>query len=150
MRTAFSLILVLLAATAARADELEERARELEGKLMAPCCWTQPVSKHYSGAADEIRRGVRQMLSEGKTQQEIIDFYVAKHGERILAMPEARGFNLLAFVLPGVFLLLGGWATAVIVRRWNRGKSKAEPSEPVADAGARYAERLEQELRERE
>ena len=150
MRTALSLVLVFLAALVARADDLEQKARELEGKLMAPCCWTQPVSKHYSGAADEIRRGVRQMLSEGKTQQEIVAFYVAKHGERILAMPEARGFNLLAFVLPGAFLLLGGWGTVVLVRRWNRGKSEVEPAQVVADAGTGYAEKLERELRERE
>ena len=150
MRTALSLVLVFLAALVARADDLEQKARELEGKLMAPCCWTQPVSKHYSGAADEIRRGVRQMLSEGKTQQEIIDFYVAKHGERILAMPEARGFNLLAFVLPGAFLLLGGWGTVALVRRWNRGKSRVEPKQPAANVETGYAERLERELRERE
>ena len=150
MRTAVGLVLVFLTVLAAQADDLDEKARELEGKLMAPCCWTQTVSKHYSGAAEEIRSGIRRMLSQGKTQQEILDFYVAQHGKRILAMPEARGFNLLAFVLPGVFLLLGGWGTFLLVRRWQRGKPSAEPAQVAADASTGYAERLERELRERE
>jgi cytochrome c-type biogenesis protein CcmH len=150
MRTTLSVVLMFLAAAAAQADDLEQKALELDGKLMAPCCWTQPVSEHYSGAADEIRSGIRRMLAEGKTQQEIIDFYVSKYGVRILAMPEAKGFNLLAFVLPGAFLLLGGWATTVLVRRWNRERPGRETAEPAVEEDGGYTERLERELRARE
>lgn len=86
----------LTLATSVWDQTLEEKARAIEGKLMAPCCWSQPVAQHYSQAAGEIRRGVREMLAAGKSEQKILEYYVANHGERILASPRARGFNLLA------------------------------------------------------
>ncbi len=50
------------------------------------------------------------MLETGKTRQEIVDLYVAKYGERILAKPRAQWFKLTAYVLPWLFLILGGWS----------------------------------------
>ncbi len=117
---------------------------------MAPCCWTQTVSKHYSGAAGEIRQGIRTMLSEGKNRQEILDFYVATYGERILAMPPARGFNLMAYLLPGLFLVVGGWTTTALLRKWRQDRSPDvfDTSHPPPERA--YAERLERELQKRE
>lgn len=149
-------VLVLLMSGAVYAEgaltgeALDEKAREIDNMLMAPCCWTQPVSKHYSGAADEIREGVRRMLAEGKGRQEILDFYVSKYGERILAMPPARGFNLMAYVLPALFLILGAWATRILLARWRRERSAQPSREPRPAAEGAYAERLERELRERD
>ena len=40
-------------------DRAADKAREIEENLIAPCCWTQPVSQHYSEAAEEIRQGER-------------------------------------------------------------------------------------------
>ena len=150
MRTTVWMLLILLVSGAAGAKDQEEEARALEGMLIAPCCWTQPVSKHYSGAADEIREGVRRMLAEGKSRQEILDFYVSKYGERILAMPPARGFNLMAYVLPGLFLVLGAWATRILLARWRRERPAQPSRQPRPAAEGAYAERLERELRERE
>jgi cytochrome c-type biogenesis protein CcmH len=130
---------------------LEEKAREIENELIAPCCWTQPVSKHYSQAADEIRRGIRSMLAEGKTEQQILDFYVAEYGERILSSPRAVGFNSVVYVLPWV-ALVGGMVVVVLFLKRLRAPGPlpepAKPAEPSVAGG--YAERLERELRELE
>jgi cytochrome c-type biogenesis protein CcmH len=136
---------------AASAQSLDQKAKELEGKLIAPCCWSQPVSQHYSQAADEIRAGIRQMLSEGKTSQQILDYYVSVYGERILASPRARGFNLMAYVLPYLSLALGMLAVIVVLKKLRMRTLAAETNAAqIVPPDSKYSVRLEQELRDLE
>jgi len=127
----------------------EETAREIERSLIAPCCWSQPVAQHYSEAADQIRKEVRELLAAGKSKQEILDYYVSRYGERILASPRPRGFNLLAYVLPAVFLFSGTGVVVLYLRKQtmrSADQSLSTRAEPLLDE--RYASRVERELRE--
>jgi cytochrome c-type biogenesis protein CcmH len=137
----------VFAAAPAASDRFEDEARAIEDNLIAPCCWSQPVSQHQSAAAEEIRQGVREMLAAGKSREEILDHFVAIHGERILATPRPRGFNILVYILPWVALILGTLFVAVVVRRL-RAARPAPPASPVAPAG--YAEAVEREVRDLE
>lgn len=149
MKTFSGILFAVLLAMPALAQSLEEQAKELEGKIIAPCCWSQPVSQHYSAAADEIRTAVRQMLAEGKTSQQILDHYVSVYGERILASPRAKGFNLLAYVLPYVSLGLGMIVVVLILRKLrDRIPATAKPAASPQPPDPRYSARLEKELRE--
>src|SRR5512136_1052656 len=94
---------------------IEREARQIERLIIAPCCWTQPVSDHYSAESDEIKAGIRRMLNEGRTRQEILAVYVAKYGERVLAEPPARGFGASLHVLPWVVLGCGAVVVAALV-----------------------------------
>jgi len=128
---------------------LEGKAREIEGKLMAPCCWTQVVSQHYSGAADEIRRDVRRMLAAGMTEPQILDAYVEKYGERILASPRAVGFNATVYILPWVSLALGLAVVVLVLKKLRAAGSEGDYAERVSTPiDAKYAPRLEQELKD--
>lgn len=148
MKTARGLFLVLLMAGAATPAPLEEQARELERLLIAPCCWRQPVSDHLSAEADQLRGEIRALLGEGKTQEEILAFYVAQYGQAILAKPPYRGFNLLAYILPGCFLLaLGGGLGWLMLGNRRRPTVASPPQEPLPSS---YAARLEQELKQLE
>jgi len=150
-KIAVVLVLVLLPVLASGQSQ-EEKAKDLEAKIIAPCCWSQPVSQHYSQAADDIRLEIRRMLAQGKSSQEILDYYVAKYGERILASPRPQGFNLLAYLLP--YLSLGlGMVGLVVVLKHLRGRARpAEAGQGVSirAADAKYAERVDRELRELE
>ncbi|HOQ61670.1 MAG TPA: cytochrome c-type biogenesis protein CcmH, partial [Vicinamibacterales bacterium] len=86
----------LWVAAAAAAVPVDEReAKRIEALLIAPCCWSQQVSVHQGPVVDEIRQDIRRLLGEGKTRQQILDVYVARYGDRILAEPPARGFSRL-------------------------------------------------------
>ena len=76
MRTAMALLCILAICGSSEGKDVEAEARKIDNLLVAPCCWMQPVSKHFFGSAKDIRRGVREMLREGKTGQEVLDFYV--------------------------------------------------------------------------
>lgn len=126
-------------------NSMEEIARDIEDNLIAPCCWSTPVSQHYSPVADEIRTEVRAMLAEGKSRDEILNHYVAQYGERILASPRAEGFNILAYVLPWAALIMGAWLLIVLIKKL---RSPSPVPGPAKTPDAHYASRIEKELNE--
>ncbi|MBE3134341.1 MAG: cytochrome c-type biogenesis protein CcmH [Acidobacteria bacterium] len=146
MILAIALFVSLASAPPFDAQAIEREARKIDELLIAPCCWTQPVSVHYSAASDEVKSGVRRMLREGKNRQQILDAFVAEYGTRILAEPPARGLHWL----PWVFLALGGGVTVIVIRRLRSNREAIAASEPVraAPADDQYAERLDEELRD--
>ena len=123
--------LLFLASPATAATDLESRARDIDNKLMAPCCGANTVREHDSGPAMQMRAEIRQMLAAGKSEREILDHFVTQHGEKILAMPDAQGFNLLAYLLPVGFLFFGGGFLFLALRRWR----KQAPAPRVAGDG---------------
>jgi cytochrome c-type biogenesis protein CcmH len=144
-------VLMLVGLTVAAGPDqavVEREAKQIERMLIAPCCWTQPVSDHYSAEADQIRTGIRAMLSAGKTRQQILDAYVAQYGERILAEPPARGFKASLYVLPWIFLVLGGAVVFVAIRRLQSARPAEAASEASPPMDDPYAERLDEELRD--
>jgi cytochrome c-type biogenesis protein CcmH len=149
-RVCMSFIPVLLCAILSfGADHAQdaEKAREIEDNLIAPCCWSQPVSQHYSEAADQIRKEVREMVAAGKGRDEILDYYVAKYGERILAAPRAKGFNALAYILPWAALPLGAWLLVILLKKL---RSPAPSPVPASLPDTRYASVIEKEMKEME
>jgi len=129
-------------------DEMEQEAKSIEQLIVSPCCWTSPVSDHYSGAAWEVRGKIRELLAEGKNRQEVLDYYVEQHGRKILSAPENSGFDSLAYSLPLVFLIAGAILAGLIIHKLRvRGvKSDGAPSEAKIDQ--RYADLLEKEMME--
>jgi cytochrome c-type biogenesis protein CcmH len=137
---------VLLVAASAAAADLEAEAKRIEEKLMAPCCMTNTVAVHESGVSYEMRRQIREMLAAGRSEAEILDFYVEEHGPQILAIPEARGFSLTAYLFPVVFLVLAGVGLAIALRRWRASDREGEPAAGTPAPSGPYAERLKREL----
>ena len=133
----------------AAAQSTEETAREIEAMLIAPCCWSQPVSQHYSEAADQIRKQVRELLAAGKSKQQILDYHVSVYGERILASPRPHGFNLLVYILPPAILLIGATSLVILLKKWTtRLPDEQEFNTALGPLDERYASRVESELRE--
>jgi cytochrome c-type biogenesis protein CcmH len=127
--------------------EIRDQAREIESELIAPCCWSQPVSQHYSREAAEIRREVHDMLAGGRTRDEILEIYVAKYGERVLARPRARGFNVLVYLMPWLALGVGIYVLARVLKGSRKG---ADGTPPPSLVPQRYAMDVERELKNME
>jgi cytochrome c-type biogenesis protein CcmH len=145
LRISAIVILFLFSAVATLgADKKQsDQVREIEDSLIAPCCWSQPVSQHYSEVAEQIRNEVQAMVASGKTRDEILDYYVAKYGERILATPRARGFNSLVYILPWAALIAGAWFLVMLVKKL-RAASPAD--EPISLPDAQYVSVIEKEI----
>jgi cytochrome c-type biogenesis protein CcmH len=137
-----------LAVAAADPQAVEREAKQLEARLMAPCCWAQQVSLHQSPAADDIKRNIRRLLEEGKTSQQILDIYVAEYGDRILSEPPARGFSRLIYVAPWVFLVGSVGLVVMVIRRLRAvSPATARTEQAAASPDEAEAERIDEELR---
>src|SRR5689334_14788388 len=62
-------------------------AAALEGRIMAPCCWTQTIDIHGSEISTELRQEIRRRLRAGETTDAIQASLVERYGPRILAVP---------------------------------------------------------------
>lgn len=139
---AFAVLLV-----PAMSQTRDEIAHRIESQLMAPCCWSEPVSQHLSPAAEEIRREIRALLAAGKSEQEILEIYVSRYGERILTMPRAHGFNVLLYIMPWVFAVAGILGLGLIIKRWLSLRPTGLTMPAISD---RDAGRIEGELHDLE
>lgn len=109
---ATALLLIGLAAARAQAQQIpvaptgEQAAliRKIEGRLMAPCCYTQTILDHQSDVAAQMREEVTAMVASGKSEAEIITYYRVKYGETILVVPDGLSGGLLAFTPPLLFI----------------------------------------------
>jgi cytochrome c-type biogenesis protein CcmH len=145
--TPLVLALSLVFAVGPEPQALEDQARQLEAKLIAPCCWLQQVSVHSSPVVTEIKQHIRAMLGEGKTSQQVLDFYVAQYGDRVLAEPPARGFSASLYVLPWILLVASIGVVVVIIRRLRSPAPVAVPEAAAPGLNEREADRIDEELR---
>ncbi|KPJ83313.1 MAG: hypothetical protein AMS18_17570 [Gemmatimonas sp. SG8_17] len=120
--------------------QVEQDASELFNKVMSPFCPGRTIANCPSPQAAELQISIREKLSDGDSPEQIEAELYATFGDDIRAIPRARGFNLLAWVVPGLFFVLG----VFVVGRWLTGLKPA-----AASAGPGAATGVEPELDER-
>jgi cytochrome c-type biogenesis protein CcmH len=113
------LVLALAVVPAALASEQHPTQAELEGELVCPTCSTT-LDQSNAPIALRMKQFVRRRIAAGDTKSEIKEQLVAQFGKGVLAAPEQKGFDLLAWVLPIVGLLGGAAVLTVLAWRWTR------------------------------
>ena len=144
MKTTRGLWVVTLFLTSLIAQNNEAVIKELKQSLMASC-FHGTVADH--GDAN-MEAKISEMVSEGKTKQEVVDYYVEMYGEQILAVPIASGFNLMAWLAPVAVFLIG----VLIFFNYLKQKSLEPVTKPGSekDKKIQYDDLIERELKERE
>jgi len=94
----------------------EEEAQGIDGMLMCPVCPAETIGQAQVEISRQMRRLVREMLSQGSSRQEILDFFADRYGTDILAAPPKSGVNLVAWVVP-VLGVLGALVAGLLVIR---------------------------------
>jgi len=97
--------------------ELQARYEHIIEEVRCLKCQNQSIKDSNAFLAGDLRREIRRMLSEGKTDAEIYDFLVARYGEFALYRPRMSGKTLVLWVAPIVLLLAGGFVLVNILRR---------------------------------
>jgi len=85
------------------ANNQEELILDIERSLMATCCWSGTVYDHGNS---EMESEIETLVKAGKTKEDVLDHFVNKHGERVLAIPVAAGFNLFVWLAPALIGLI--------------------------------------------
>jgi len=117
-------------------------------QMYCPVCENIPLDVCPTQACADWRETIRQKLAAGWTDQQIMDYFVTQYGERVLANPSARGFNILLWVIPPVVLVAGVVFLWFFFRRAARQASVAAPAETPAPTD-KYVAELEKELEKR-
>lgn len=125
---------------------MEEQAQALDKTLICPVCPGETIDQSQAELARQMRAIVREMLAQGRSAEEIKQFFVKRYGEGVLASPPKRGFNLVAWATPVGGLALGLLLLALVLGRMTRGRKAASDEEPDEVALRPYLAMVDAEL----
>ena len=117
-------------------------------KLYCPVCPNTPLDVCETQACQDWRAQIHDQLASGMTEQQVIDYFVAQYGERVLAEPQRRGFSSLLWLLPVIAVMLGLWITYEILKGWRFRKQVAVPVDKKQQISLEILAQIEKELRE--
>src|SRR5229473_6404511 len=88
-------------------ESLDQRVHDVASQLKCPVCQGESVADSPSTISQQMRAVIRQQLQSGKSEQEVIQYFVDRYGEQIVWSPPWQGFTLLAWLVPIALLLVG-------------------------------------------
>lgn len=127
MRGRISLFILLLCITAgalakqatpmAKNPQLEVRVMELAAELRCLVCQNQTIADSDAGLAVDLKNQIREMLAEGKTDDEVIDYMVQRYGDFVRFRPPMKATTVLLWFGPLLLFIAGGVLLIVNLRR---------------------------------
>lgn len=103
--------------------EREARVQRLGKLIRCPMCQALSIADSNSPSARAQLEKVRELVREGRSDEEVLEYFVARYGEFALLEPKKEGLNLAVWIAPLALLLIGVLVIASQVRR--RGKAEA-------------------------
>ena len=97
--------------------ELQARYEKIIAEVRCLKCQNQTIKDSNAFLASDLRREIRRLLEEGKTDNEVYDFLVARYGDFALYRPRTSGRTLILWIAPMLFLLMGTFLLWRVVRR---------------------------------
>ena len=113
--------------------EQEARFRSLTQELRCPKCQNQSIADSDADISGDMRERTAQMIREGHTDREVVDFFRERYGDFVSYRPPFDATTLLLWLGPGLVLLAGG---ILIVRLLRRASAAADNEEGDNEEGA--------------
>jgi cytochrome c-type biogenesis protein CcmH len=126
------------AAPLAQDEAVEKRLVAIAEDLRCLVCQNESLAGSRADLAEDLRREVRGLIKQGKTDQEVKDFLVTRYGDFVLYQPPVKPTTWLLW--GGPFLLLVAGVAALIVYLRRRGR--AVVGTPLSDEDKKRAEAL--------
>lgn len=130
----------------------DDEVNEVAKKLYCPVCPNTPLDVCETKACQDWRAEIRAQLSSGWSEEQVMDYFVQRYGERVLAEPEREGFSSLLWVLPYVAVAMGLIVVYLALRSWRRPEPEAMAAGVsgalAGDVTPEARARIEQELQE--
>lgn len=143
---ALSLAFIAIPAPAQGPTPTDDEVNRIAKQLYCPVCESTPLDVCPTEACRQWRDLIRTMLAEGKSEEEIKQYFVTQYGVRVLDEPPNR---LVTYLVPGIAILLGALLLLRGFQMWMKpsiaGVAAGEKErEPAQDP---YVARLEEELK---
>jgi len=85
----------------------EQRFKELIAELRCLVCQNQSLIDSDAGLADDLRHEVYEMMEQGQSDDQIVEFLVARYGDFVLYDPPVKPSTYILWYGPAALLLLG-------------------------------------------
>ncbi|KJS21906.1 MAG: hypothetical protein VR72_08320 [Clostridiaceae bacterium BRH_c20a] len=150
------LFLINLAVVPINSAEVSTIQKEIEEMLVCQDDCGMLVSACDNSTASYMRGIINDQIAQGKSKDEILQFFVSIYGEQVLAAPKPRGFNLTAYVTPFLAVFVGALIIYFAIEKWVLHNRLSNIDSLVADKlktnneqvhKKEYEEKLEQELK---
>lgn len=152
IRPAAIALALLLGATPALAKEaapmaenplVEKRVMALAAELRCLVCQNQSLADSHADLAQDLRQEVREMVQQGMSDTEIVDYLVARYGDFIRYRPPLKGTTLMLWLGPLLLVVVGG---VVLARALGRRRARLADDAPLSpEEAARVRDLLREE-----
>lgn len=122
---------------------IEQRLIVISEEMRCLVCQNESLAGSRSDLANDLRREIRILITEGKTDEQIRNFMVERYGDFVLYRPPVKPITWLLWIGPFVILLAGIIGLMVYLRRRN----KAVPSTTLSEADNRRIDALLQDAK---
>jgi cytochrome c-type biogenesis protein CcmH len=122
--------------------KLEARARAISRELRCMVCQNESIDDSEAPLAHDLRVLVRQRLTAGDSDAQILNFLVSRYGEFVLLKPPLSWNTIALWGMPPAVLLLGAVMIFMVERRRGAGLAAPETVKLTATEEARLAEIL--------
>ncbi len=132
--------------------DIQNRMEKIAKDLYCPVCVGVPLNVCETQACEQWRQLIIDKLQAGESEQKIRQYFIDQYGDRVLGAPPPQGFNLGAYIMPGLILLGGAAILFFTLRGWLRTRQVTGGQAPatVPPIAPEYAERIARELKDRE
>ena len=96
---------------------LQARYEGITKELRCLVCQNETIADSNATLAVDLRREVHQMIADGKSDDDIKEFMLARYGDFVLYKPRLSGKNFLLWAAPALFLLVGVFAALRFIKR---------------------------------
>ncbi|GAB4568907.1 MAG: hypothetical protein Kow0077_00520 [Anaerolineae bacterium] len=131
-----------------------DEVNAISKNLYCPVCENVPLDVCGTAACARWREQVRTLLEEGKSEEEVIDYFVTQFGERVVATPKDPVLNFFSWAVPAASVVVGLGIVGYVLVRWRKGQGAprrpAAVDEPADHVDDDYRQLLERELRDLE
>lgn len=121
----------------------EKRLLELSVELRCLVCQNQTIADSNAELAQDLRREIRTMIKDGKSNSEIIDFMVVRYGDFVLYRPPVKATTLLLWGGPVALLIL---SIFMLIRYLRRRATRIAEEKPLSTDQTHRADALLKEL----
>ena len=112
---------------------LEARMLRITSELRCLVCQNQTIADSNAGLAADLRQEARELLKQGKSDAQVVDYMTARYGDFVLYRPPLRATTLLLWFGPALMLLVGAAVLLGVLRRRSRMAADAFEPDPEAD-----------------
>jgi len=124
-------------------ESIEKSVSDISEELMCPVCRGQTVAESNSPLANDFREIIRKKVESGESKEEILNYFIGRYGESVLASPPAKGIRLIVWITPLLAILIGFFVLTKFIKSKNL---KTSDENSFDESNDNYLKKVDKEI----